>query len=228
MIVGLIPARGGSKGIPGKNLAQCAGKPLLWHTVKAATASRLPRVIVSTDNPEIAEASLAFGAEVPFDRPGALALDTTPMIAVLQHALDWLEKNGGVPEAIALLQPTSPLRTASHINEALKLFESGHNDTVVSVIRVQHRYSPGSLMELRDGLLKEVTGTASTATRRQDKPALFARNGPAILITRTEVIRAGKLYGKNSAGYEMSELDSIDVDTVDDLKHAELLLRARR
>ncbi len=228
MIVGLIPARGGSKGIPGKNLAPCAGKPLLWHTVTAARGSKLSRVIVSTDDPDIAAAAREFGAEVPFERPPSLALDDTPMLAVIQNALEWMEHNGGAPEGIALLQPTSPLRTSAHIDAAIRLFHTGAPDTVVSVVRVQHRYSPGSLMELTDGILKPAKGRGSEATRRQDKPVLFARNGPAILITRPDVIRSGKLYGEKTVGYEMSELDSIDIDTVDDLKHAELLLRARR
>lgn len=228
MIVGLIPARGGSKGIPGKNLALCASKPLLWHTVNAAKASKLARLIVSTDDPDIAAAGKKFGAEVPFQRPAEISGDEAPMIAVMQHALEWLQSEGAAPDAIALLQPTSPLRTTAHINEALKLFEERKADTVVSVVRVQHRYSPGSLMEQEDGVLKPAKGRGSSATRRQDKPVLFARNGPAILITRSDLIREGRMYGDNTVGYEMAELDSIDVDTVDDLKHAELLLRARR
>lgn len=226
MIVGLIPARGGSKGIPGKNLAECAGKPLIWHTCEAAKRSALQRVIVSTDSTVIASAAKTYGVEAPFLRPPELSGDDTPMISVLQHALAWLENSGQETEAIALLQPTSPLRTSGHIDAALALFRREKPDSVVSVVPVQHRYTPGSLMELKEGSLQSVKGKG--ATRRQDKPALYARNGPAIAITRADVIRAGKIYGDVTLAYEMSELDSIDVDTLDDLKHAELLLRARR
>src|SRR6185312_12148312 len=117
MILGLVPARGGSKSIPRKNLAPLAGKPLLAWTADAALAARrLTRTVLSTDDVEIAELGRTLGLDVPFLRPAELAADATPMLPVMRHAADWFAARGGTVEAVVLLQPTSPLRTAAHID----------------------------------------------------------------------------------------------------------------
>lgn len=226
-VVGLIPARGGSKGIPGKNLAPCAGKPLLAWTCAAALGSRrLARTILSTDSEAIAAAGRACGVEAPFLRPAALAADDTPSIDVMRHALDWLRAAGETIDALALLQPTSPLRTAQHIDEALALFESAGADTVVSVVEVPHRFHPASVMREVDGRLEPYEG-GETVTRRQDQAGLLARNGPAVLVVSREMLAAGRLYGGRTVGYRMAQADSIDIDTAEDLLLAESLLGAR-
>ena len=227
--IGVIPARGGSKGIPRKNLALCAGKPLLAWTAEAACGcKRLQRTVLSTDDEEIAAAGRMLGLEVPFLRPSELAHDDTPMLDVLQHLLNWLEANDAKPDALVLLQPTSPLRRAEHIAAALRLFEEKRAATVVSVTAVPHQFTPGSVMEMADGRLTPWLKEQTPVLRRQDKPRLYARNGPAILITRAEVLRAGRLYGEPTLGYEMSAGDSIDVDGPEELQLAEAVLKARR
>lgn len=226
-LVAVIPARGGSKGIPGKNIATCAGKPLLAWTCEAARASRsLARTLVSTDAEDIAAVARRWGIEAPFLRPPELAADDTPAVPVLQHALAWLESAGERPDALVLLQPTSPLRRAEHIDGAARLFEAGA-DTVVSVVDVPHRYHPDSVMIEREGSLQPYHAGTETVTRRQDQRLLLARNGPAVLVVSRDMVKAGRLYGGRTLGYRMSEQDSVDIDTREDLALAELLLRAR-
>jgi CMP-N-acetylneuraminic acid synthetase len=224
-LIGLIPARGGSKGIPRKNLAPCAGKSLLAWTAEAALGSQVfDRVILSTDNAEIAEAGRLLGLEVPFLRPAALSGDDALMHGVVSHAIAAARQGGCRPEALVLLQPTSPLRRARHIVEAVDLFRRTGAATVVSVTRVPHRFVPSSLMRERDGQLAPFQGGDFGPTRRQDKAILFARNGPAVLVIRSDVIDAGKLYGDPTLGYEMDEIASLDVDTPNDLRLADLLI----
>jgi CMP-N,N'-diacetyllegionaminic acid synthase len=227
-LVAVIPARGGSKGIPGKNIATCAGKPLLAWTCEAARAARsLGRTLLSTDAEDIAAVARRWGVEVPFMRPAALAADDTPAVPVLQHALEWLEGAGEHPDALVLLQPTSPLRRAEHIDAAARLFEAGSADTVVSVVDVPHRYHPDSVVIERDGTLQPYRAGTETVTRRQDQQPLLARNGPAVLIVSRAMVKAGKLYGGRTVGYRMARQDSIDVDTPEELALATLLLRSR-
>lgn len=228
-ILGLIPARGGSKGIPGKNIYPLAGKPLLAYTCEAACQSKqLGRVILSTDSQEIADVGAQYGAEVPFLRPEKYAQDNTPSIDVVLHTLEWLKKNENwTPEAVVLLQPTSPLRIAEHIDQALKLFHEQESETVVSVVKVPHRFSPYTIQKLHDGLLHDFweQDVSFDRYRRQDIPELYARNGPAILITRTEVLQQSKsFYGNKVIPYIMEEKYSIDIDDMSDLQLAEFML----
>ncbi len=226
--IGLIPARGGSKGIPGKNIAPCAGKPLLAWTCEAALASkRLARTILSTDSDEIAAAGRRFGVETPFKRPAQLAGDDTPALDVMRHALDWLESAGDKPEAMVLLQPTSPLRTARHIDGAIGRYVEKRADSVVSVVEVPHRFHPLSLMREEEGRLLPYEG-ANTVTRRQGLPQAWARNGPAVLVVAAAALRRGELYGARTFAYAMPAEDSLDVDTPFDLELAALLLERRK
>lgn len=227
--IGLIPARGGSKGIPGKNVADCAGRPLLAWTCEAALGSkRLARTLLSTDSEEIAAAGRACGVEVPFLRPADLARDATPALPVMNHALEWLESKGEAVDAIVLLQPTSPLRRSAHVDEAAALFEQGDADTVVSVMDVPHNCHPASVMRERGGVLLPFLDGAETVTQRQQQEPLLVRNGPAVLVVSCRTLRAGKLYGARTLGYRMSAVDSIDVDTPDELALAGLLLARRQ
>ena len=224
--VGVIPARGGSKSIPQKNLANCGGASLLAHTARSALeCGRLQEVILSTDDEDIADAGRALGLSVPFLRPHELASDESPMIGVLQHVLKWLDDTGRSADALVLLQPTSPLRKARHIRESIELYESSGAASVVSVVRVPHQFGPSSILFLDDGQLLPYEGNQHGTFRRQDKPSYYARNGPAILVVRRSVVDAGKLYGEPTVGYEMGALESIDVDGPDDLFLASLILR---
>jgi CMP-N-acetylneuraminic acid synthetase len=226
-VVGVIPARGGSKGIPNKNLALLAGKPLLTYTCEQALrAKTLTRVIVSTDDPAIAQCAKACGVEVPFLRPPALAADDTPMLAVLCHALDILQQQDGyVPNMVVLLQPTSPLRKAEHIDEAVRLLLDSDAESVVSVVEVPHQYNPVSLLRVESGCLVPYLN-GPQVLRRQDKPALYARNGPAVVAVRHQVLLEQKsFYGNVSHPLVMSAESSVDIDQPADLALAECLLR---
>lgn len=213
-VLGLIPARGGSKGIPRKNLVPVAGKPLLAWTVEAArNAAELTRAVVSTDDDEIAASA---GVEV-LRRPAELAGDDTPMAAVVRHAADSLS-----PDVIVLLQPTSPLRRGEHIDQAVRQLRESGADAVVSVVEVPHAYRPESLMDVVDGRVVP-RGVVST---RHDKTLVFARNGPAVLVLRADRL-SDDLYAGDCRPYVMDERDSLDVDTPFDLELADLLLRSR-
>lgn len=232
VVLGLITARGGSKSIPNKNLLPLLGQPLLDYTCRAASAAKtLSRIVLSTDDPAIAAAGRRCGVEVPFVRPAELAQDTTPSIAVALHALDWLGKEERwEPEVLILLQPTSPLRTARHIDEALELLEKSNAETVVSVLPVPHRYSPYSIMELAEGRLVDFwkQPLPFDRFRRQNLPVLYARNGPAVLATKVTALRREKgFYGASVIPYVMSEEDSVDIDTMFDARVAEAVLSMR-
>jgi CMP-N,N'-diacetyllegionaminic acid synthase len=227
-VLGVIPARGGSKGIPNKHLRQVAGRPLLAYTADAARGSRrLDRVIVSTDDPAIADAARELGLEVPFLRPAALAADETPMLPVLQHALSHLDGAGPTIESLVLLQPTSPLRTAAHIDAAVDLLDRSGADSVVSVVEVPHQFNPVSVMREQDGRLAPFLD-GPLPTRRQDKPRVLARNGPAVLVVRARVIAAGSLYGSDCRPLLMTAADSLDIDTPADLDLLDYYLARQR
>ncbi|MGH9970705.1 MAG: cytidylyltransferase domain-containing protein [Pyrinomonadaceae bacterium] len=228
-VLGLIPARGGSKSIPKKNIALLAGRPLLAYTCEAALASkRVTRVVLSTDDGDIANVGKNCGVEVPFLRPKDLSQDDTPSIAVVEHCLRWLaENNAFEPDIVVLLQPTSPLRRAHHIDEALAHLEAVEAETVVSVINVPHRFSPYSIMKLDKGWLHDFweQPVPFDRYRRQEVPRLYARNGPAILAARAEVIREYKsFYGSRVTAYLMGDMESIDIDDPFDLELAAWLI----
>ena len=226
-VLGVVPARGGSKAIPQKNLALVGGRPLLSYTADAARASRrLERVILSTDDPAIAEAGRTLGLEVPFLRPASLAADDTPMIPVLRHAVSEMRARGFAADAVVLLQPTSPLRRAAHIDAAVDLLEQSGADTVVSVVDVPHQFSPASVMRLVDGRLQPLLD-GPVVTRRQDKLRVYARNGPAVLATRVAMLDRESLYDGDCRPLVMDAAESIDIDGPWDLELLEFLLSRR-
>lgn len=236
-VLGVIPARGGSKGIPQKNLVPLCGRPLLAYTADAVREStRMTRTVVSTNDPAIAESARALGLDVPFARPDTLAADDTVMLPVVQHALQSMRAGGFRPDAVVLLQPTSPLRRGEHIDAAIALLEASPADSVVSVVEVPHQFNPVSVMRLEGETLRPFLDAASSGpaslrnmiTRRQDKPRALARNGPAVLAMRAATIDAGSLYGDDCRPLVMTAEDSLDVDTVWDLALAECILLRRR
>jgi CMP-N,N'-diacetyllegionaminic acid synthase len=148
------------------------------------------------------------------------------MLPVLTHAAAEMARGGFAADVIVLLQPTSPLRRAEHIDAAVDLLEQTGADSVVSVVEVPHQFNPVSVMRLDDGRLRPYEERAAV-TRRQDKPLLYARNGPAVLAVRTRVLEAGSLYGDDCRPYVMPAADSLDIDTPDDLRFVELVLTTR-
>ncbi len=228
-ILGVIPARAGSKSIPGKNLALLAGKPLLAYTCEAVLASRYNmRTVLNTDDEVIATIGKRYGIEVPFMRPPELGQDQTPIIDVLAHSLHWFQRNENYsPDVIVLLQPTSPLRRAEHIDGGISLLLESGADTVVSVTEVPHQYTPESVMRLvNDRLVPYFEGPMTL--RRQEKSRLYARNGPAVLVIRRKVVEEGRLYGEAIRPLKMNLVDSIDIDEPLDLALAEFWLSHRQ
>jgi CMP-N-acetylneuraminic acid synthetase len=201
---------------------------LLAYTIDAARSSRsLSRVIVSTEDQEIAELSRRLGADVPSLRPADLASDETPMVDVVAHALTTLDAQGYRADVIVLLQPTSPFRRAEHVDGVIDLLLASNADSVVTVMQVPHQFTPASLLQLRGDRLEPWT-TGPAVTRRQDKPVLFARNGPAVVATHSHVVLSQRtLYGPDTRGFVMSREDSLDIDDQFDLRVAELLMASR-
>jgi CMP-N,N'-diacetyllegionaminic acid synthase len=229
-ILGLIPARGGSKSIPHKNIAPLCGQPLIAWTIQAARQSRLDRIVLSSDDPAIIDvAKNAGGVDVPFVRPAELAQDTTPGLDVVIHAVEWLLTHEHYrPEAVMLLQPTSPLRRAEHIDEAIELFVRREADSLVSVVRTPHNMIPESLMRVnQDGWLERLLAFDERANIRQAKPVYYARNGAAIYLFRTELLLEKRtMYGERMVAYEMAREDSVDIDDAFDLQLCEWILQA--
>jgi len=224
-VLGLIPARGGSKGIPRKNIAPLCGRPLIAWTIDAALrAEGLGRVVVSTDDDEIADVAVKAGAEVPFRRPKEFAADSSEALPVIRHAIEQIDAEGWRADAVVYLQPTSPLRGVEPIVRAIELLRSGGCDTAVSVVRVPHNMTPESLMREEGGLLEFVASPEARRFRRQDKALLFARNGPAVLASTRTVLDRGELYGTRIKAIEMGAIESHDIDEPLDLAIAEALL----
>lgn len=214
-IVAVIPARGGSKGIKRKNLALLAGHPLVFYSIHAAlNAEKIDEVYISTEDEEIAMVSKHLGAEVIL-RPMELAQDTTPTEPVLEHTVEVLEKDGPRVDVVVLLQATSPLRAAEHIDEAIDVFTRHEADSLLSVCR-NHFF----LWEKRNDLYESMNYDYKARPRRQDMEQ-FRENG-AIYVTKRDILMKehNRLGGKIEI-YEMSESVSIDIDSSDDLRKAE-------
>ncbi len=228
-VLGIIPARGGSKGVPHKNIRELAGRPLLHYTVEAAVASRsLSRTIVSTDDENVAAVAATCGADVPFLRPPDLARDNSPTIDLVRHALEWFDARDTDFDAVCLLQPTCPFRTGGDIKGAVERFKSSCCDTLISVSPVPHKFHPDWVYTANgDGAMTLFSGAREPVTRRQDLTPAFYRNG-AIYITRATTIRLHKsLYGDRIVGYETHRASVLNIDTEDDWLHAEAFLKAR-
>lgn len=220
-ILAIIPARGGSKGVPGKNIKLLGELPLLAYTTQSALASKLlTKVIVSTDCSSIATVANKYGVEVPFIRPESLATDTASSLEVVQHAVSFLENQNEFFDAVCLLQPTSPFRAKGFVDNAIQKFIQDEADALVSVLPVPHEFNPHWVFEPNEkGLLQIVTGDKDIIKRRQDLPPAFFRDG-AIYITKTTVIKQGSFYG-NKLSYLESHPDFyINIDTLEDWEKA--------
>ena len=227
-VLGLITARGDSKGIPKKNIEHVGGKPLIAWTIEAALKSNVfDRVVVSTDNNEIAGVAQKWGAEVPFIRPGRLSKDDSPHVDVLIHAINWLQqKEDYSPEFLMLLQPTSPLRTSEDIDKSFELAVDRKADCVISVQEaLSHPYSVMQVAE--DQKLSEFLMSSeddASYQRRQVRPKFYSLNG-AIFIFKVDVLLTNKnTYPELTFTYVMPKERSLDVDTSWDLHIANLIL----
>lgn len=226
-ILGVVPARGASKGVPRKNIADVAGRPLIAYTLDAARqAPALTRVVVSTEDPEIAEVCRRLGADV-IERPPELALDKTPTLPVVQHALARAEATDGRRYgAVVLLQPTTPLRLAEDVEQCVAMLRETGAESVVSVVDVGGNH-PLRMKKFEGGrLVNYVEQDGENMRPRQDLPPVYIRNG-AVYVTRRSVIDGGALVGRDCRGFIMSPDRSVNIDAPNDLIVAEQLLRRR-
>ena len=221
----LIPARGGSKGIPGKNLKPLHGRPLIFYTLDAARSAAAPEnICVSTDSEEIIRMVKEYGLEVPFKRPDYLATDTANTYDVLRQAINFYEQSGQYFDRVVLLQPTSPFRTGRHIREAFSLYQP-ELDMVVSVKITRANPYYNLFEETTEGLL--VRSKVGYYTRRQDCPMVYEYNG-AIYIMNVQSLKNGPLESFSKIRkYVMTEEDSLDIDTTFDWLVAEAILSGR-
>jgi CMP-N-acetylneuraminic acid synthetase len=221
----IIPARSGSKRVPGKNTRLLGGIPLIAHTIKAAADSRkLGRTVVSTDSKRIAKTAREWGGDVPFLRPPEIARDTSPAIETIVHAIRTIEQADQRIDAVVLLQPTSPFRTGAHIDAALDLFEASKADTVTSVRELSEH--PYWCWTIKNGDFQPYFSKDHMSMGRESLPPAFIENG-AVFVIRESVIAKKAIYGERIVPYLMSRESSLDIDTLDDLRLAEFLLEKR-
>lgn len=232
-VLGIITARGGSKGIPGKNIKPMLGKPLIAYTIEAAKASgAFDRLILSTDDAAIADVAKQYGCDVPFMRPAELAQDNTQHLPVLRHAVEWLKTNEGYwPDYVMTLQPTSPLRQPFHIKEAVDLILKTGADSVVSVAAIPKHFAPHKAMIAgEDGMLTLFNGNPvrKRTNRRQELGAAYWSVG-SIYLFKTGLMfhpTEPNCYGDRVAPYLMDEKYLVDIDTPEDWEVAERAMRA--
>ena len=223
-ILSIIPARGGSKGIPKKNIKPLLGKPLIAWTIEAAKKSKyVDRIIVSTENEEIAEISKGYGAEVPFLRPEELAKDESPTIDAIFHALEVLKEEKYNPDIVILLQPTSPLRNAKDIDSAIELFLNADCESVMSVCEVEH--SPYWCFEIEGGYLKSLFGDEYRGLRRQDLEGVYMPNGAIYISIPQTLYKYKSFYCSHTIPYIMPIRRSVDIDNEVDFMLAESLIK---
>lgn len=226
-ILAIIPARGGSKTLPGKNIKLLNGKPLIAYTIEEALKSKyISRVVISTDDEVISEVGRRFGAEVPFLRPEELSTDYSPTIDAVIYTINRLkDMQDYIPDYVCLLQCTTPLKTILHIDGAIEKLIQSEFDGIVSVCESQaHPY----WMQVFDGdRLECFMHQENKILRRQDLPPVYKLNGAIWVVRTTSLLEERSLIVKNQTGYIMDLKDSIDIDTELDFKYAEMLIKER-
>lgn len=229
-ILGLIPARGGSKGIPRKNIKILDGKPLIQYTIEVAQrADKLSKVIVSSEDEEILETAKNLGVETPFIRPKALALDNSSSLSVVQHALNFYKEKGINFDAVCLLQVTYPFRQVQFLNEAIDKFIASEADALVSVSKIPHVYNPHwAFVENDKGFLDIATGDDEIISRRQELPIAYHRNGSIYITKASTVLEENSLYGSKITYIESPSQVDVNIDTLEDWKAAEQYIAKRK
>ncbi len=221
-VLGLVPARGGSRGVPRKNLRSLVGRPLLAYTAEAALAAvRLDRVVLSTDDPEIAAVGEELGLDVPFMRPAELATDDAPTLPVIQHALSALAASGDCYDAVCLLQPTTPFRPVGAVDGCVQLLETSGADTVISVRATpSHLHPQWAFIADADGFLALACGAGAPPPRRQLLPPAYHRDG-AVYVVRRKTVESGTLFGERVAGCVLTGAPAVNIDEAEDWDRAE-------
>lgn len=225
-ILAVIPARGGSKGVPRKNIKVLNGKPLIAYTIDEALRSKyIDKVIVSTEDEEIANISNKYGIKMLFLRPKELSQDNTPGIEPILHAVNWFRENGEDFDYVICLQCTSPFRKVHHIDQAIEKLTNEDADSIVSVC--ESEVSPFWMKTIENGILKDFLNDIPFYSRRQDVPSVYRLNG-AIYIAKTEVLIKNKnWYTENTLAYVMDRNSSMDIDDMIDFKFAEFLMKEK-
>lgn len=224
--IAIIPARGGSKRLPGKNIKKLFGKPLIEWTIDSALKSKcFDKVIVSTDSVEIMEIAVHAGAEVPYLRPPELSTDTATTNDVITDVVDWLEQKGVEITTVMILQPTSPLRTEKDIEQAFELMYEKKAEAIVSVCKVEHPIQYCNI--LPDDLSLNNFIDLENIKRSQDLPAFYRINGAIYLFNRSYVSNISKIYSEGTYAYIMNNSNSIDIDEQIDFDFAEILMSKR-
>jgi CMP-N-acetylneuraminic acid synthetase len=227
-ILCIIPARGGSKGIPKKNIIDVNGKPLIAYTIEAALEvmqqGLVEKVIVSTDSEEIANISKSLGAEVPFLRPESISGDKAKSVEFLAHALEFYQQSNVHFDAVLLLQPTSPLRDATDLKNAINLYCTGNNDSLISAYEEEYINDLVIYKLAPDGKTSiPVSPLHNKGVRRQDHGSTYVRNG-CIYISSSELIKNGFVIGEKPLMFIMDKNKSVNVDTLEDLELLRKLL----
>lgn len=227
--VAFIFARGGSKGLPGKNILPFAGKPLIaWSIEHARAVKRIQRVIVSTDSPEIAAVATESGAEVPFIRPTELALDDSPEWLAWRHALNFLyESDGYFPEMMVSVPTTSPLRSPQDIDNCIDVYEKGGADVVVTVTNAHRSPFFNMVKENQDGTVQLVIPPQSTFSRRQDVPTVYDMTTVAYVVRPEFVMAQQSVFEGRVRAVHVPLERAVDIDTLTDFKLAEFFLSQR-
>lgn len=215
----LIPARGGSKGVPGKNIKPFRGKPLLYYTLDIATQIKdISTVCVSSDDAKIIEVANTYNQYqyAPFVRPKLLAQDGSPTLPVILHALDYFEQYQKIFDAVILFQPTTPFRSINMVKLAIQRFKETNADALISVREVPHQYNPHWIFEANEkDFLQIATGEKKIITRRQLLPKGYYRDG-ALYITKVETLRKQSLYGENTTYIINKDEPHFNIDTIED------------
>ena len=222
-VLAVIPARGGSKGVPRKNLKPLAGKPLVAYTIETAQAvAALDAIVLSTDDEDIAQVGRELGLDVPRLRPAELATDHTPMLDVLQHEVAEAERAGTAVDVVVLLQPTSPLRRAHHIEACLALLSDVAADAVVTVRPVPDEHNPAWVYRRdAEGRIRLWDGSPAPIPRRQDLAPAFHRDGLVYAVRRDVLMERGSLYGEVTLGHVVDDVPLVNIDTPADWALAE-------
>jgi len=226
-ILGIIPARGGSKGVPNKNIKLLGNKPLLQYTADVALQSKfLSKVILSSDDDGIITIGNYLGLEVPFKRPSNLAEDKSPTLPVILHALSHYESIGETFDAVCLLQVTSPFRTVEFLDNAISTFINKNTDSLISVLEVPHEFNPHWTFEVvNNDTLQIATGEKTIISRRQELPTAYHRDG-SIYITKVSVLKEqNSLYGESISYINSPKERYVNIDTMVDWKKAEQMVK---
>ena len=219
----IIPARGGSKGIPNKNIMAISGKPLIAYTIDAGKKSKyIDELIVSTDSEVIKVIAQQYGAKVPFLRSEELSNDTSKSIDVVIHSIDFYKKNNVSFDYVILLQPTSPLRTFKHLDEAIEKLIESKSTSLVSVCEASE--NPVLMRSIENEKLKEVISFEGTNLRRQDLPTFYIFNGALYINSNDMLVNKKKFVDENTIPYVMNKESSIDIDTMLDARLVELII----